>query len=72
MKKKEFNIKLNGLSIEELRELLANTQTNLSKLKMNHRTAELENPLEIRSVRRNVARINSEIKKRESSLKIKV
>ena len=65
MKKKEFNIKLNGLSIEELRELLANTQTNLSKLKMNHRTAELENPLEIRSVRRNVARINSEIKKRE-------
>ena len=32
---------------------------------MNHRTAELENPLEIRSVRRNVARINSEIKKRE-------
>ncbi len=65
MKKKEFNIKLNGLTIEELRELLANTQTNLSKLKMNHRTAELENPLEIRSVRRNVARINSEIKKRE-------
>ena len=65
MKKKEFNIKLNGLTIEELRELLANTQSNLSKLKMNHRTAELENPLEIRSVRRNVARINSEIKKRE-------
>ena len=65
MKSKEFNIKLNGLTIEELRELLANTQTNLSKLKMNHRTAELENPLEIRSVRRNVARINSEIKKRE-------
>jgi large subunit ribosomal protein L29 len=65
VKKKEFNIKLNGLTIEELRELLANTQTNLSKLKMNHRTAELENPLEIRSVRRNVARINSEIKKRE-------
>ena len=65
MKKKEFNIKLNGLTIEELRELLANTQSNLSKLKMNHRTAELENHLEIRSVRRNVARINSEIKKRE-------
>jgi len=65
VKKKEFNIKLNGLTIEELRELLANTQSNLSKLKMNHRTAELENPLEIRSVRRNVARINSEIKKRE-------
>jgi large subunit ribosomal protein L29 len=65
VKNKEFNIKLNGLSIEELRELLSNTETNLNKLKMNHRTAELENPLEIRSVRRNVARIHSEIKRRE-------
>ena len=66
MKNKEFNIKLNGLTIEELREMLANTQSNLNKIKMNHRTAELENPLEIRSVRRNVARIRTEIKKRES------
>ena len=65
MKNKEFNIKLNGLTIEELREMLANTQTNLNKIKMNHRTAELENPVEIRSVRRNVARILTEIKKRE-------
>ncbi len=65
MKNKEFNIKLNGLTIEELREMLANTQTNLNKIKMNHRTAELENPLEIRSVRRNVARILTEINKRE-------
>ena len=65
MKNKEFNIKLNGLTIEELREMLANTQSNLNKIKMNHRTAELENPLEIRSVRRNVARIRTEIKMRE-------
>ena len=65
MKNKEFNIKLNGLTIEELREMLVNTQSNLNKIKMNHRTAELENPLEIRSVRRNVARIRTEIKKRE-------
>jgi large subunit ribosomal protein L29 len=65
VKDKEFNIKLNGLTIEELRELLDNTQVNLNKMKMNHRTAELENPLEIRSVRRNVARILTEIQKRE-------
>jgi large subunit ribosomal protein L29 len=65
VKNKEFNIKLNGLTIEELREMLANTQSNLNKIKMNHRTAELENPLEIRSVRRNVARIRTEIKMRE-------
>ena len=65
MKSKEFNIKLNGLSNEELNEMLTNTQSELTKLKMNHKTAELENPLEIRFVRRNVSRINTEIKKRE-------
>ena len=65
MKSKEFNIKLNGLSAEELNEILLNTQLELRKLKMNHKTAELENPLQIRSVRRNLSRINTEIKKRE-------
>lgn len=65
MKKKEFNIKLNGLTLEELKELLSNTQGTLDKMKMNHRTAELENPLEIRTVRRNVARIQTELKNRE-------
>ena len=63
MKKKEFNIKLSGLSLEELREMLNNTQTDLNKMRMSHRTAEIENPVEIRTVRRNVARILTEIKK---------
>ena len=66
MKKKEFNIKLNGLTLEELREMLNNTQVDLNKMRMSHRTAEIENPVEIRTVRRNVARILTEIKKRES------
>ena len=65
MKKKEFNIKLSGLSLEELREMLNNTHTDLNKMRMSHRTAEIENPVEIRTVRRNVARILTEIKKRE-------
>tara|TARA_B100000900_G_C20192485_1_gene558463 strand:+ start:153 stop:368 length:216 start_codon:yes stop_codon:yes gene_type:complete len=66
VKKKEFNIKLNGLTLEELREILNNTQVDLNKMRMSHRTAEIENPVEIRTVRRNVARILTEIKKRES------
>ena len=65
MKKKEFNIKLNGLTLEELREMLNNTQVDLNKMRMSHRTAEIENPVEIRTVRRDVARILTEIKKRE-------
>jgi large subunit ribosomal protein L29 len=65
VKKKEFNIKLSGLTLEELREMLNNTQTDLNKMRISHRTAEIENPVEIRTVRRNVARILTEIKKRE-------
>ena len=65
MKKKEFNRKLSGLTLEELREMLNNTQTDLNKMRMSHRTAEIENPVEIRTVRRNVARILTEIKKRK-------
>ena len=52
-------------SVQELREMLNNTQTDLNKMRMSHRTAEIENPVEIRTVRRNVARILTEIKKRE-------
>ena len=70
MKSKEFNIKLNSLSIEELQEMLVNTESELNKLKMSHKTAELENPLEIRFVRRNVARINTEIKKENYKIQL--
>ena len=65
MKVTEFNIKLNGLSKAELEELLFDTRSSLSKLKMNHKTAELENPIELRDLRRNVARILTELRSRE-------
>jgi|TARA_B100001939_G_C16835090_1_gene570494 large subunit ribosomal protein L29 len=65
MKVTEFNIKLNGLSKAELEELLSDTRSSLSKLKMNHKTAELENPIELRDLRRNVARILTELRSRE-------
>jgi|TARA_B110000438_G_C15748370_1_gene621767 large subunit ribosomal protein L29 len=65
MKITEFKIKLKGLTTVELDELLIDNTTNLSKLKMNHKTAELENPIELRDLRRNIARINTELKARE-------
>jgi len=65
MKITEFKIKLNGLSKVELEDLLSDTRSSLSKLKMNHKTAELENPIELRDLRRNVARILTELKSRE-------
>ncbi|MBG16024.1 MAG: 50S ribosomal protein L29 [Crocinitomicaceae bacterium] len=65
MKKTEFKIKLKGLTNVELEELLLDNSNNLSKLKMNHKTAELENPIELRDIRRNIARINTELRARE-------
>ena len=65
MKNTEFKIKLKGLTDVELEELLLDNSNNLSKLKMNHKTAELENPIELRDIRRNIARINTELRARE-------
>ena len=65
MKNTEFKIKLKGLTDVELEELLLDNSSNLYKLKMNHKTAELENPIELRDIRRNIARINTELRARE-------
>ena len=53
------------LSVEELHEELTNHQTKLAELKMTHVLSPLEDPSEIKKVRRSVARIATEITKRE-------
>ena len=53
------------LSVEELHEELTNHQTKLEDLKMNHVLSPLENPSEINKLRRSIARIATEITKRE-------
>lgn len=52
-------------SVEELHEELANHKTKLSDLKMTHVLSPLENPSEIKKLRRSIARIATEITKRE-------
>ena len=53
------------LTVQELNEKLNNFSNELSSLKMTHAISPLENPSQIRSVRRTIARINTEITKRE-------
>ena len=53
------------LSTEELKEKLVETKKSYSELKMAHAISPLENPIQIRKVRRTVARIATEITKRE-------
>jgi large subunit ribosomal protein L29 len=57
---------ISKLSVEDLKTTLANTTETLTKMKLGHKVTPLENPLQIRDVRRAVARLNTELKKRES------
>ena len=56
-----------GLSIAELQEELGKSKKAYSELKMAHTLSPLENPLQIRSVRKTIARIATELTKREAN-----
>ncbi|MEY8848171.1 50S ribosomal protein L29 [Psychroserpens sp. XS_ASV72] len=53
------------LSVAELQEKLSETQKSYADLKMAHAISPLENPIQLRNVRRTVARIATELTKRE-------
>ncbi|MFT5859750.1 MAG: large subunit ribosomal protein L29 [Flavobacteriaceae bacterium] len=54
------------LSVEDLRTQFANLREQLAKMKLTHSVAPLENPLQLRYVRRTVARMKTELTKREA------
>ena len=61
MKQKEIK----DLSAAELQEKLNQTKKAYADLKMAHAISPIENPLQIRGVRRTVARLATELTKRE-------
>ena len=56
---------IKNLSAAELLEKLNQTKKAYADLKMAHSISPIENPLQIRSVRRTVARLATELTKRE-------
>ena len=54
------------LSIEELREKVGDYKKQHADLKMAHAVTPLENPLQIRKARRTLARLSTELTKREN------
>jgi len=58
-------IDLQGYSETDLLNELKETQSNYNKLKFDHSVRGLDNPLTLREVRRDIARINTEIRRRE-------
>lgn len=53
------------LSVTELQEQLREIKKSYSDLKMAHAISPLENPIQLRNVRRSVARMATELTKRE-------
>lgn len=68
MKKKIFE-EWKSLSLAELESKLRETRQKLFELKFQHQVSPLKNPLEIRNLRRNIARLLTLIKmKKEAKL----
>jgi len=55
-----------AMSNEELTEKLAETKKQYADMKMAHAVTPLENPLQLRKSRRTVARLATELNKREN------
>jgi large subunit ribosomal protein L29 len=53
------------LTLKELNERLDNERDYLLRLRLNHAISPLDNPMKIREVRQNVAKIITEINKRK-------
>ena len=64
MKKSEIE----KLSLEDLQDKLVEFKKQLSDLKMNHAVSPLENPLQIKTVRKTVARLLTAINSRQNEI----
>jgi large subunit ribosomal protein L29 len=53
------------MDIQDIAEAIKENEMSLTKKKISHKVAELENPIEIRNIRRTVARLKTELRKRE-------
>ncbi|HBB57761.1 MAG: 50S ribosomal protein L29 [Chitinophagales bacterium] len=61
-KKAEFVKSIHGMNEQDLRARLSEDQQRLKKLEFAHAISPLENPMTIRGLRRDIARLKTEIK----------
>ncbi|HOZ85393.1 MAG TPA: 50S ribosomal protein L29 [Niabella sp.] len=65
-KKKEFLNSIKGLSAEDLKLQLEQSKQRLKKLEFAHAITPLENPMSIRSMRQDIARIETLINQKNT------
>ena len=54
-----------GLTTKEIVERIDTEKFNLTKLRINHAVSPLENPQRLKELRRDIARLKTELRKRE-------
>lgn len=59
------NSEIRELTTKELEERIDTENTHLIRLKLNHAVSPLDNPLKIKEARKNIARMKTELRKRE-------
>ena len=64
-KKYDFNKGLKDASVTDLKVRISEDQLRLKKLEFAHAISPLENPMSIRGLRKDIARLKTELKKKE-------
>lgn len=59
------NSEIKELTNQELQERLDNAKAQLANLKLNHSISPLDNPLQLRDARKDIARMATELRRRE-------
>lgn len=54
------------LSVEDVKKNITKFSDQLVKMKLTHSVAPMENPIQIRNIRKTIARLNTELTKREA------
>jgi large subunit ribosomal protein L29 len=57
---------ITSMSVQDLKDHIANNSDRLVKMRLAHKVSPMENPLQIRSLRRTIARLKTELTKREA------
>ncbi|MBK9256755.1 MAG: 50S ribosomal protein L29 [Saprospiraceae bacterium] len=63
MASKKF-IELQGMTVESISEELKAAQADLSRMRFDHASKGLENPLELKALRKDIARLQTELRDR--------
>ncbi|MDR1525463.1 MAG: 50S ribosomal protein L29 [Tannerella sp.] len=59
------NVEVKGLSTKELKEKIDAEAVSLNQMKINHSISPLDNPAQIKHLRRTIARLKTELHQRE-------